>query len=488
MRVPRPSAVLLAATAVVASGTLLASVLAGPGRSAASEARDGTRPVADAVLVCPSVVVDAATTSTVSVGSARSAGTMTVTQLAPRAGAPPLVQAAPGQSVLRYAPARARSGPLVVYATGDRARGLTATVVTRATGSNRSIRSAPCTQPTGDTWLVGGSTVSGRRDVVFLTNADTTAALVDVSVYGVSGVQQPASSQGLSVPARSQTTLALDALAPGLGATAVHVHVRSGRVAAALLDSAAIGKVAAGADWVPPSLAPARRLLVTGIPPGPDGRHLLVLLAPGGSDAQVRVRLVTDQGTLSPGSLSSLSVPAGRMLPVDLGKLGGLAPPYALLVDSDQPVEAGVWTQHGVRGQLTEMSWAGSTAPLLGGSVLLPWADQSSTGSAMELTAPGAVDLVARVTSLGPGGTPLVSSTVTVGAGRTAVLPVAVPGQPLWAVLVEAAPGADLVVGWAFTDKDLSGPLITGGPLPQTPLDEPVPPVVADPAAGYPGH
>ena len=489
MTAPRPSFVLLAATAVVVGGTLLTGVLAGPGPAVAAEAHVGTRPVDDAVLVCPSVGVDATTTSAVSAGSPRSAGTLTVAPLSSKASAAPLAAEAPGQTVLRYSSTRARSGPLLVHATGDRARGLTANVVTRTTGRSRSVHSVSCTQPTGDTWLVGGSTVSGRRDVVFLTNVETTPALVDVSVYGMTGVQQPASSQGLTVRARSQTTLALDALAPGLGATAVHVHVRSGRVAAALLDTAAIGNVPAGVDWVPPSVAPTRHLLVTGIPVQPDGRHLLVLVAPGGSDAQVRVRLVTPQGTLSPGPLSSISVPSGRLLTVDLGKSGGFLPPYAVLVDSDQPVEAGVWTQRGDRGQLTDFAWAGSTAPLLGGSVVLPWATQSSTaGTTLELTAPGGQDLSVRVTPLGPGGAALLSSTLTVGADRTTVLPVALLGQVVSAVLVEAASGADLMVGWASAEKGLQGPLITGGSLPQTPLDAQVPPVVADPAAGYPGH
>lgn len=487
---PRPSLVLVAAAVAVAGATALSGNLARTGHGGAAGPVSASRLATDAVLVCPDVTVDATTTSTVSAGSPNTSGTLSVSGVRPKLSAAPLAQAAPGQSTLQYTPRRPRTGPLLVHATGDRARSLTAVVVTRTTGQRRrAVQSVPCTRPTGDTWLVGGATVSGRRDVLYLTNVDPTPALVDVSVYAAGGVQEPASSQGLNVPARSQTVLALDALAPGLAATAVDVHVRSGRVAAALLDTAAIGRVPAGADWVPPAAGPARHLVVTGIPTQADGRHLLVLVAPGGSDAQVTVRLVTPLGTLSPGALNAITVPAGRLLPVDLGKIGAFPPPYALVIDSDQPVAAGVWTQRGNRGQDTDFSWAGSADPLTGGAAVLPWATQSPTAATtVELTDPGQRDQLVHVSSLDAAGTVLATARVLVGAGRNVSVAVAVPGHQVSSVLVLTAPGSTLVVGWAVLDRNVLGPLITAGSLPQTPVTVQVSAVVSDPAVGYPGH
>ena len=44
------------------------------------------------------------------------------------------------------------------------------------------------------------------------------------------------------------------------------------------------------------------------------------------------------------------------------------------------------------------------------------------------------------------------------------------------------------MVGWYTIEFGAHGPLITGGPLLQTPLTVPQPPAVADPAVGFPGH
>jgi hypothetical protein len=65
---------------------------------------------------------------------------------------------------------------------------------------------------------------------------------------------------------------------------------------------------------------------------------------------------------------------------------------------------------------------------------------------------------------------------------------VAVPGHQVSSVLVLAGAGSTVVAGWAVLDKNLLGPLITGGSLPQTPVTVQVSAVVSDPAVGYPGH
>ena len=90
-------------------------------------------------------------------------------------------------------------------------------------------------------------------------------------------------------------------------------------------------------------------------------------------------------------------------------------------------------------------------------------------------------DLVTGGTAPGP-------RAVTVPAGRTLTLPVGVPGPAPTALLVETTPRTDLVVGWVFAEQGARGALVTGGPLPQTPLTTPVPGVAPDPATGYPGH
>ena len=179
---PTPGQTMLGVGALVVAAVVVAGAVAGPDRGAAAAAKVATIPVTDSVLVCPAVVgADARTTSTVSASSPGTSGTIEIRSLAGSAAVKPLAVLAPGASVVRYV---GRSGtrtlPVLVHATGERARGLSAVVVTRVSaGSRRSMSAAPCSEPTGDTWLVGGSTVSGRRDVVYLTNADQGPAVAN---------------------------------------------------------------------------------------------------------------------------------------------------------------------------------------------------------------------------------------------------------------------------------------------------------------------
>ena len=495
---PTPGQTMLGAGALVVAAVLVTGVAAGPDRGAAVAAKVATIPVTDSVLVCPAVVgADARTTSIVSASSPGTSGTIEIRSLAGSAAVKPLAVLAPGASVVRYAgPRGARTLPVLVHATGDRARGLSAVVVTRVSaGSRRSVSAAPCSEPTGDTWLVGGSTVSGRRDVVYLTNADQGPAVVDVAVFGPSGVAP--TSQGVTVAPHTQRQLALDAIAPGLTSTAVLVHVRSGRVAAALQDSAAVGSTPQGVDWVPPSTPPGRHQVVVGIPGEASGRHHLELLVPGGQDATVAIRFATADGTLSPPLDSSpqststdntLDVPAGRLLVVDLDK-AGVPAPFTVLVDSDQPVVAGVQTTQGGKGRYTEMTWAGGSPTVVGGAVVVPWVNRTGTVStAVQLVAGGAQDIVVRVVTRSSTGAEVGSTDYTVPAGRQLQLAPGSVALGAGSVLVQAPAGADLVVGWYTIEFGAHGPLIAGGPLLQTPLTVPQPPAVADPAVGFPGH
>jgi hypothetical protein len=292
----------------------------------------------------------------------------------------------------------------------------------------------------------------------------------------------------VTVGPRAQVNVALDALAPGIASTAVWVHARSGRVAAALQDVAAVGGTAAGVDWVPPSVPPSRAVTVTGIPAEASGRHKLLLLAPGQDDATVRVRFATSQGLLSPDQVNSLDVPAGQLQVIDLDKLG-VQRPYALVVDSDQPVVAGVQTSEGGRSKLTEFSWSAGSSQVLGGAVSVPWVYRTgSVSTAVQITAVGDQDVPVQVTTFSATGTALGVEEYTVPGGRTVQV---VPGSVTLgtgSALVQAPPGAHVVVGEYTIEYGAHGPLIAGGPLLQTPATILQPPAVADPSVGLPGH
>jgi hypothetical protein len=150
---------------------------------------------------------------------------------------------------------------------------------------------------------------------------------------------------------------------------------------------------------------------------------------------------------------------------------------------------AGVLSTRAPSGELPDFTYGAAAGPVVGGAVVLPRVARSAdTSTQLQLTNPGADDLVVRLSALVTGGAAPAPRSVTVPAGRTLTLPVGVPGPAPTALLVETAPRTDLVVGWVLAEQGSRGALVTGGPLPQTALTTAVPGVAADPATGYPGH
>ena len=121
---------------------------------------------------------------------------------------------------------------------------------------------------------------------------------------------------------------------------------------------------------------------------------------------------------------------------------------------------------------------------------MLPAAQHTATiTTVLQLTAPGADSVIVDLTTLVTSGARPTPLRVTVPAGQTLQLEVGALGAALSSVLVETAPHAAAVyVGWVLSEAGVHSPLVTGGPLPQTPLTLVLPRVEPDPAVGYPGH
>ena len=504
MRLPRPGTTMSVVSATVVLSVLAASLATG-GASAGggTTSTATTAPVTRAELVCPVVsTTKGVAQATVSVSSARGdranrlngsapSGTIGLYPLTSAPTAAPIAAAAAGSAVLRYQVPAGKGRPLVVRATGDFAGGLTASVTTRTTaGATRSLQTVQCSASGGDSWYVGGGGAIGRLSRVYLTNVDAAPATVDVAVYTPTGILRPLPVQGRTIAPGQQYSIGIDQLVPGAAATALHVTTRSGRVSSAVYDSQLNGGQALGVDWVPASAGPARTVVIPGIPGDDDALRTLNLVVPGAEDALVNVHLVTTQGTLSPDALQGLSVQAGQVFSVSLAGPDPVGP-LSVVVESDRPVVAGVRTVRpaGGAGRFPDFSWASPAAPMAG-AVILPTVTHTATISTeLQLSAPGQNDVVADVTTLVSSGVAPTPVRVTVPAGQTLQIPVGPLGAALSSVLVQVAPGADpLYVGWVLTEDGLHGPLVTGGPLPQTSLSITLPEVAPDPAVGYPGH
>ncbi len=487
MRPIRPLVVVLAVGALVGAAV---AATASVGTAAPPTAGAATVPVERLTLVCPGAVTraDVQQAFVTALSPQGGDGTLQIRALGAAADAKPVLAAPAGRAggpvTLRYPVPAGGPGTLVVQATGALARGLTADVSVRTSaGAGRGRSSVQCTPPQPDTWFVGGGATVGRRAAVFLTNTDATAALVNLTVYTPAGPQLPPAAQGMLVPAGQQKVVALDALVPGAAATAVAVSSVSGRVAAALVDTVVKGLDPGGVDGVPPSVEPARSLVIPGVPGDADAHSVLQLLVPGSSDAVVHLRLLTAQGSIVPVGLDTLQVPAGQLLSVPLDKVkptGG----YAVAVESDQPLVGGVRTVRA--GQYPDFTYAAAADPLPGPSGVTDVESSPRVSTVLLLTAPGDSDLTATLTTLPPSGPkpPAVPKpvTVTVPAGRTTAVTLGLSGYRVAAVV---APGQGaLYAAWLTTEQGPRGPLITGGPLVASPSTMRVPSVLPDPIAG----
>jgi hypothetical protein len=495
-RLARKPGVSLLVAALLLAGLGVTADLTAPQPTAATvPARADARPaveVARADAACPDPAVDDKTATRVSMaapgaigGDAGSgAGAPGRARLARLTGVP-LPEAdvtAPGTgSVL----ATAGQGPLVARGTAGSAPGMAAGMLTRSTADAvRGLAGTVCAVPATDFWFVGSGAVVGQRGRVYLTNPEAAPAVVDVTLYGPDGPIDAPAGRGVPVDAGKQVVRLLDALAPGITRFAVHVHARSGRIAAAVRDQQVDGLTPRGADWLPPAAAPARRQVLPGVAAG-AGERLLQVVAPGDSDAIVKVRLMTESGSFAPSGLDVLEVPAGSVAQVDLAPATGAAA-AAVSLDSDVPVTAGVVSRAtGSTGQLTDVAYTAAALPLLPATPGVVTDARSGTGvtSSLLLTAPGA-EATVRLAPLPPatGST----SEVRVPAGSQVVVDLATVSTAAdFALTVTPLSGSGPVLAArSVAEAEAAGPMLTTEPVEPGRYTVVVPRVVADLSAG----
>ncbi|MYV98077.1 DUF5719 family protein, partial [Streptomyces sp. SID3343] len=216
---------------------------------------------------------------------------------------------------------------------------------------------------------------------------------------------------------------------------AVHVVARTGRVAAALRDQ----EGAVGTDWLPSSAAPARDVVIPGLP-GNATTVQLMLLAPSGDSTDVEISVAGKVSTFKPVDNGSAEVKGGKVTVLDLGPIARGDASAIRLVAGRADIVAGVRVVQGTGGDAEAAFLTGS--PVLTHRAVV--ADNRAGGaftSTVSLTAPQGTTKV-KLTSIGDKGEP-VSADVEVLGGATVAAPVPVPpGATAFAVIVEPQPGS----------------------------------------------
>ncbi|ROS61838.1 hypothetical protein EDF38_0936 [Frigoribacterium sp. PhB160] len=239
--------------------------------------------------------------------------------------------------------------------------------------------SSPCAEPTSSTWLVGGSTETGRVSLITLVNPTDVNATVDLGITAETGEVQGPGIDGIVIAPRSQRVVPLSGFATGLLSPVVHVQSRGGLVVATLQQSVVRTLDPGGVDVVSGSAGPSTTAVVPGIvvrgsealeqalseATTSDLQSVLRVAVPGDESAEVTVDLATDDGT---GTTFSTRVEGGRVtdVPVD-GLEDGV---YTATVSSPVPVVVGARTSTVSEDGAIDLSWASSASALRGDTLV----------------------------------------------------------------------------------------------------------------------
>ncbi|MCY0951933.1 DUF5719 family protein [Streptomyces sp. H27-S2] len=443
---------LAAAAAALAALTGLAALTAPEAESAGSTAAASRMPVERSLLVCPapssSDIADTTYTAFTPAATGEKAGTPgqgSARLLGATKDAKPVLEPKEPGKPFGATAAGADAPALTGTADGSLAPGWTAQQTTKVSvGRARGVLGAGCTAPGTDFWFPAVSTAKGREDYVHLTNPDDAAAVVDIKLFGPDGPlkSEAGTGENIRIDPRSSKAVLLSSLEPAtqLADATAHVTTRAGRVGA----SVQVAEEGVGADWLPAATDPAGSLVLPGIPADATSVRL-VAFVPGDQDADLKLRLAGQGGSISPAGNEQLHVKAGMTASVDLADLTRGEAGSLLLTPADvkktSPVVAAVRVVRG-SGAKQELGFVPATGPVGPRATVADNRPEENT-TVLALTAPGTEDAKVRVTaSPGTGGGEAASKEVVVKAGTTQNVTVApAGGKGSYALTVETLSG-----------------------------------------------
>ncbi|MFJ4222093.1 DUF5719 family protein [Curtobacterium luteum] len=324
------------------------------------------------------------------------------------------------------------------------------------------VGAASCDDPAQSTWLVGGSTETGRTSLITLSNPTDVNATVDLSIYDASGEVSAPGTTGIVVAPNSQKVVPLSGFVSDQASTVVHVESSGGQIVAHMQETVVRTLTPGGFDIVSGGAAPSTSQVIPGVvlsgaeaaqrgDDTADAAPVLRLFVPGTATARVSIGITTADGggstvnaTAEPGIVTDVALddfPDGR---------------YSFTVSSTVPVVAGARTTTPTQGGATDLGWFASAEPL-GDDVVTAIAPGG--GARMSLVNPTQRDADVTVTS----GDRVQELTVVSGATATFTAPTATQ------LRIEGAEG--LVGGITYQDDEG----IAGYPIrPSTAVSTPV--------------
>ena len=344
-----------------------------------------------------------------------------------------------------------RSAAGLVTASGTSASQLVADAsIVGKTGPTRGYATYACQPPSASQWLVGGSAVAGRSSTLSIANVDDVPASVNIEVWTDQGKSGARSLEGIEIPARSRTLLALTLVEPGRSMYAVHVMATSGQVSAAIVDRGQEALTSLGVDVIAGSPEPSVSQVVGIIPAG--ARNARIGFVSPDVPTTVKISLITDDGEFALAGAEALAIDADVLTFVDIPE-DALVGDLAVRLRSDDPVLAGSAFLLNVRGG-PDLASATPMSPIYRA------ASFTIDGGVSKATALLRADRTTQVVIVSGIGPTQKRTTVTVGADNIVSVPlVNKSGEPRLIAIEPAQDG--LVSGSVLLQRASQGMVAT---------------------------
>ncbi|MFZ7089057.1 DUF5719 family protein [Curtobacterium sp. RRHDQ10] len=294
-------------------------------------------------------------------------------------------------------------------------------------GDLAGLAAASCDDPATSTWLVGGSTETGRTSLITLSNPTDVNATVDLDVFTGSGTASAPGTTGIVVAPNTQKVVPLAGFVSDQTSPVVHVTSSGGQIVATMQESVVRTLTPGGVDIVEGSAEPSRSQTIPGVvlqdaqgaqsgSDTADAAPIVRVFVPGSSAADLTLAITTADGA---GTTVTANADGGVVTDVPLDDFPDGV--YSISVSSTVPVVAAARTSTPTSDGRADLGWFAS-APTLTGPTLVDVVD--GPDATMTLVNPTTSNATVRLVAGAGAGAGSDSSprtvTVTVPAGSTA--------------------------------------------------------------------
>jgi hypothetical protein len=309
-------------------------------------------------------------------------------------------------------------GGIAVSAVGAMAQGLEV----EQTGPGGLV-TAQCGAPGTSFWFVGPGQATGGTIELYLMNPGSQPADAAVSVLTDITKGPPLlgnADNGITVPPHGMVVQSLGKLLQSSKVIALNITTSVGQVVAAVRESKSASHEG---GWLPPTGAPARHLVIPGLPRAAGSRDLYIAV-PGSASAQVKITAITAKGSYQPTGGTGIDLLNGSVTSIPVSSLGGVS--GGIAITASVPVTATMELQGGPAGAPGVL--AVSAPPIVEQGVLADNPARSAGSTQLVLSAPQKAASVriaiatSSVSAVGQQGT-----VVQIKAGSSVVIPAGPP-------------------------------------------------------------